>query len=338
MRLNTYLYSQLSFSFFPIFLALFFISSVVFLVKIASLTSIITVSFYELFKFFSYSIPQIIFYTLPGSFFISLAISLSKLSSEYELAVITSFGLDPIKIIKIFLPLTFMVSLVLLIVSLGLIPKAKYLTKEFIDFKKKEANFNIKESEFGQKFGGWLVYISSKDDKTYKDIKLFKTDKNQEHFILAKEAVLDNKEGILSFKLLDGKVFVIDDKEVNDISYETMYINDAIAGENQETFLTSFDFWLKNLKEKRNLDDFAFYTLASFLPLLSMFFLVTFGYFNPRYEKNRTAIFSIVVVVLYYILVSYAIDKISLHSLYLIPIFWLSFSYLFYSKTIKKIY
>ena len=92
MKLKQYLYSQLAITFFPIFLGLFFITSIIFLVKIASLTSIITINFIELFTLYAYVIPQIIFYTMPISFFISLVITLSKLASEYELTVITSFG------------------------------------------------------------------------------------------------------------------------------------------------------------------------------------------------------------------------------------------------------
>ena len=103
MKLNQYVYSQLAVTFFPIFLGLFFITSIVFLVKIASLTSVITMDFFELFKLYAYVIPQIIFYTMPISFFISLVITLAKLASEYELTVITSFGLNPVKILKVFL-------------------------------------------------------------------------------------------------------------------------------------------------------------------------------------------------------------------------------------------
>ncbi|RBQ30155.1 LptF/LptG family permease [Aliarcobacter vitoriensis] len=339
MRLNNYLYSQLSLTFFPIFLGLFFITSVVFLVRIASLTSVITMDFFELFQLYSYTMPQIIFYTMPICFFISLAITLSKLSGEYELTVITSFGLNPLKILKIFLPITIIVSLILLVISIGLIPKTKYLTKQFTEVKKKEANFNIKESEFGQKFGDWLIYISSKKDKNYQEVKLFKTEKEQEHFIISKEAILDNDEGNLSFKLIDGKVFVINEKEkeFNQVNYKNMYINDAIASGSIDDFTNSYNYWLENFKDKKDIDDFIFFVLTSFFPLISLFLVITFGYFNPRYEKNRTVAYSIVTVVLYFILVKYIGDK-SLHSIYLIPIFWLIASYILYSKTIKTEY
>lgn len=208
MKLKQYLLSQLSYTFFPIFLALYFITSIIFLVKIAALTSIITIDIFELFKLYMYVIPTIIFFTMPTSFFISLVITLTKLSNEYELIVITSFGLNPIRIMKIFLPITLFLTISLLVISVGLIPKAKFLNQQFLDQKKKEANFNIKASEFGQKFGDWLIYISQKEDKDYKDIVLFKTDGKQDEFIMSQKASLQNEQGELSFKLLRGKVLI----------------------------------------------------------------------------------------------------------------------------------
>ena len=240
MKLNHYLYSQLAITFFPIFLGLFFITSIVFLVKIASLTSIITMDFFELFTLYAYVIPQITFYTMPISFFISLVITLAKLASEYELTVITSFGLNPVRILKVFLPLTLLLSALLLVVSVGLIPKTKFLTKQFLDVKKKEANFNIKASEFGQKFGDWLIYISGKEDKVYEEVKLFKTDIKNDQFIVSQTAVLENDKGALSFKLQNGKAFIIDEKELNQIDFESMYINDSIADSKIGIFTNSY--------------------------------------------------------------------------------------------------
>ncbi|AXX96267.1 MULTISPECIES: LptF/LptG family permease [Arcobacter] len=338
MKLNQYLYSQLAVTFFPIFLGLFFITSIVFLVKIASLTSVITMDFFELFKLYAYVIPQIIFYTMPISFFISLVITLAKLASEYELTVITSFGLNPVKILKVFLPITFLLSILLLIISVGLIPKTKFLTKQFLDVKTKEANFNIKASEFGQKFGDWLIYISGKDDKVYEDVKLFKTDKKNDQFIVSDTAILNNDNGSLSFKLLNGKAFIIDEKEFNQIDYESMYINDSIADSKIGIFTNTYEYWKNNIKKNIDIDDLTFFILTSLFPLISLFLVITFGYFNPRYEKNRAVLFSLVAVVLYYVLIKAIGDKILLHALYVIPTIWLIGTYILYSKTIKKEY
>ena len=338
MRLNNYLHSQFAVTFFPIFLGLFFITSMVFLVKIASLTSIITMNFFELFKLFSYSIPQIIFFTLPITFFISLAITLSKLSSEYELTVITSFGLNPEKILKIFFPITAILTLLLLVVSVGLIPKAKYLSKQFIQIKKKEANFNIKESEFGQKFGDWLIYIDGKENNIFKDLKLLQTDKDRDQFVISKEAVLENLKGFLSFRLDDGTVYIVDNKEFSQIKYDRLFINDSIADDKEDKFLDSYTFWKDNFKQNKDLDDITFYILTSIFPLISLFLIITFGYFNPRYEKNKTVAYSILAVVVYYVLIKYIGDRLLIHSIYIIPIIWLLGSYILYSKTTKKEY
>jgi lipopolysaccharide export system permease protein len=338
LKLNHYLYSQFAITFFPIFLGLFFITSIVFLVKIASLTSVITINFFELFRLFAYVVPQIIFYTMPISFFLSMVITLAKLAGEYELTVITSFGLNPVNVLKIFLPLTLLLSALLLVVSVGLIPKTKFLTKQFLETKKKEANFNIKASEFGQKFGDWLIYINDKNDKTYYDVKLFKTEEKKDQFIISKTAVLDNDKGNLSFKLIDGKAFIMDEKELNQIDYKSMYINDSIADAKIGVFTDSYSYWRDNIKKNIDIDDLTFFILTSLFPLISLFLVITFGYFNPRYEKNRAVFFSLVAVVSYYVLIKIIGDKILLHALYVIPIVWIIGTYTLYSQTIKKEY
>ncbi|MCG3652241.1 LptF/LptG family permease [Aliarcobacter butzleri] len=338
MKLQRYLYSQLAITFFPIFFGLFFITAVIFLVKISALTAIITVNFFELFRIFSYTIPDIIFYTMPISFFISMVITLSKLSSEYELTVITSFGLNPFKILKIFLPLTLLLTLLLLVVSVGLIPKTDFERKQFVNIKKNEANFNIKSGEFGQKFGDWLIFINDKKNNLYEDVKLLKVQKDNDQFVISKNAVLDNDKGVLSIRLAEGKAFLIEKEEFNQINYEAMYINDSISAAKTTVFTTTYDYWKDNIKNKVDLDDLTFFILTSFFPLMSLFLVITFGYFNPRYEKNRAIMYSLISIVLYYVLIKSIGDKIFLHTLYVIPVLWLSGTYFLYSKTIKKEY
>lgn len=340
MKLKQYLYSQLAITFFPIFLGLYFITSIIFLVKIASLTSIIQINFYELFLLYSYVIPQIIFYTMPISFFISLVITLSKLSGEYELTVITSFGLNPVKILRVFLPITLFLSVALLVISIGLIPKAKFLTSQLLDAKKKEANFNIKASEFGQKFGDWLIYISEKNDKTYTDVKLFQTQDNQDQFITAKKATLKNENGNLNFRLFDGKSFHIEGEEFNQIDYKSMDINDSLANRSRDIFTTSYEYWKKELALKKDgdTDKFILYILISIFPFISLFLVITFGYFNPRYEKGKAVQYSILAIVCYYFLVDISSKRLLLYSLALVPTLWIISSYLIYIKTIKKQY
>lgn len=338
LKLKQYIFLQLSITFLPIFFGLFFITSIIFLVKIAALTSVITMNFSELLILYSYTIPNILFFTLPVSFFVSMVIALSKLSSEYELIVISSFGLNPLKILKMFFPITLILSISMLIISLGLIPKTKHLTNKMIEKKEKEANFNIKESEFGQKFGDWLIYITDKKDKEYSDVKLFKTDGSSDQFILSKTALLNNKKGDLSFTMYDGKSFLIKEKELNQIDFKSMKISDSLSNDKIEPFINPKIYWENRMGENEDIDKFTFYILASLFPILSLFLVVSFGYFNPRYEKNKATMYAISFVIIYYVCSDYLSKHIFLNSLYIVPIVWLAITYFVYTRKIKELY
>jgi lipopolysaccharide export system permease protein len=267
-----------------------------------------------------------------------MVIALGKLSSEYELIVITSFGLNPKKILNIFLPISLGISVILIIFSIGLIPKTKFLTKQFLNQKKKEANFNIKASEFGQKFGDWLIYIDEENDKTYKNIKLFKAQDGKEQFILSKSAILSNDKGELNFYLKDGKAFYMDDFEINQINFQAMHINDSVSDVELKVFTNPYDYWKEKFRIDEDVDDFVFFILISIFPTISLYFIITFGYFNPRYEKNRAVSNSIITIVLYYIISKPLSDSQPFAVLVILPILWIATSYIMYSKSIKKEY
>ena len=137
---------------------------------------------------------------------------------------------------------------------------------------------------------------------------------------------------------MDGKAFIIDEKELNQIDYESMYINDSIADSKIGVFTDTYTYWKQNIKKNVDIDDLTFFILTSIFPLISLFLVITFGYFNPRYEKNRAIFFSLIAVVLYYVLIKIIGDKILLHALYIIPSIWIIGTYILYSQTIKKEY
>ena len=63
--------------------------------------------------------------------------------------------------------------------------------------------------------------------------------------------------------------------------------------------------------------------------------VITFGYFNPRYEKSKAVFYSLISIVLYYVVIKFIGDKILLHALYVIPILEFFDLYL-YLKRYKK--
>jgi lipopolysaccharide export system permease protein len=336
--LKQYILKTYSQTFFPIFFTLYTITSIIFLVRIATLTSVIQIDFLELLELYLYSMPKIIFYTLPISVFVALCLAVAKLSSEYELIVITSFGFDPIKVIKIILPNLIITTIILLLLSLALMPKADFMRQSFIKDKKTEAQFNIKPSEYGQEFGNWLIYVNDEDDGLYKDVVLFLRDGNEDNFIIAKTATVENKDLSLSLKLQKGRAVKVSNS-VTQIDFEKMNLNNEIK---KVANINSFDdllvYWEEVGENKRTTALFVFYVLLSIFPLVSILFVLYVGYFNPRYDKNNTIGFALLLIVIF----SLATDNISkthgLLTLYLLPIVWFFISYIVYKLKVKPYY
>ncbi len=338
-RLKKYLLKTISDTFFPIFFTLYSITSVILLVKIASFTSVITITFLELLYLYMLSVPQILLYTLPITFFISMILNLSKLSNEYELIVITSFGLSPLKLLKIFIPISLLFSITLFIISFILIPQANYLEDTFMNEKTQEAQFNIKPSEYGQKFGPWYIYVENKDKNIYKDIILFQPTKDTDTFIIAKQASIKNKNSSLSLTLYNGSASTIT-KNIKQIDFEKMIMNNHLK---QTKVISSLgdvlNYWKNSIPNSTKRRMILQNTFIVLLPFISILFYISFGYFNPRYQKNRNTIYAISLVIVYMVATQNLASMYRGFSLLLIvPIVWIIISILFYIKKIKPYY
>ncbi len=330
--LKKYLNKTYANTFFPIFLTLYTVTSIIFLVKIASLTSVIQINFFELLELYAYNIATILFYTIPISLFISLGLSLAKLSSEYELIVITSFGLNPFQILKMFLPLLISASFLILMVSLTLVPKSIFLKETFLVNKKTEAQFNIKANEYGQQFGKWLIYVEKEQNGLYQDIVLYQQNKLEDIFIVAKHAQLNNMKTSLSLSLNDGKVVKVGEK-VSQIDFKKMILNNELEQTKDIKTLNDLLVYWKDKQEK-----LTFYILSSIFPLISAFFIIYMGFFNPRYNKNYSTVIGIAITVIFVVLVKELSNKFQTDALYYFPIIWLIVGYLFYRYKIKPYY
>ena len=335
-----YILKVYSHTFYPLFFTLYIITSIIYLVKIANLTSIIEVDFYELLKLYSFTIPTILFYTLPITIFISLVITLAKLANEYELIVITSFGLAPWKIIFALMPTLLLSTIFLLTNNLALMPKADYMRKIFIKQKEKEAQFNIKASQYGQQFASWLIYVDKEKDGVYKNVVLYKPHEKVNNIIIAKSATTNNDKSnsSLSLNLKDGRAFQID-KIVSQIDFKKMVINNNINYlQDITTFKDLLDYWKNMAKVDSYMSYFTFSILNALLPILSSFFIIGFGFFNPRYDKNLSVVYAVTTTVVFVILSKELSRKVGYEVLYSFPLIWVFISYIYYKLRVKPYY
>jgi len=287
-RLSAYLVKNFWPIFIMIFLILFLITSIIIIISIANITANIHITFGELFKMYMLSLPKVLFITLSISFFISTVSLFAKHSETQELVALFSSGTTPFKLIKPFVIISIILTLINLAILFVSIPYAKIAFKNFKNQKQQEAKFNFQTSQISQKFGQWNIFTSSKKDKTYKDLVLYNNAKDE--LIMAKYANLDTKNGYLVFQLKEGNVYAFNKNTI--INFSQMFINQKIPKSNYSIF--RFNEYFKQFKKL-----FGFYLPFALLPLCLIFFVPPISFFHPRIHKNRSLVYSIGLIILF---------------------------------------
>lgn len=337
-KVNHYLFSNFLNTFISLFVTLFLIMSIVFFIQIARITSYIEIDFIELGKLYSYTVPQILLFTVPISFFVSVAMSFFRLSKENESIVIFTLGQDPKKIARFFISISAILSALLLINSLIAMPYVKNLNDNFIDYKKSKINLNIKPNEFGQSFGNWMIFVGEKDEKNniYRDITMFYDDEKNEKFISANSGHLQNHNSNLEFILKNGKIYNIEQNRWNIGEFDTLSIQSTLKSQENNLF-SVLNYWSGVFKNKKIAKKFTIYVLLSLFPLASILFALSFGIVTYRYEKGIIYFGIFGVLSVYFSLIMI----FSKHHFYaVLSIFLLSFicSNLFFKKKILAKY
>lgn len=333
-ELQKYIKDSLAVIFLSIFLPLFSIASIVFLIKLATYTAVIQISLWEMAKLFFFIIPELLFYTLPISFFIAATLTLFKLSHDNEMVVLFALGIHPKIIIKTLLQPAIFLSVILLFNFFVLFPHAKVLSKNFISYKKSEAKFNISASEFGHKFGEWLLYIGKDNpDNTYSDVVLFNKTQKEEVLIEAKKAEIINDSGILRLKLTSGEGYSYSTEKFTQIEFDTMFINDTMKT-NLREYKTPINYWLsddgRKKKDKMLITDI----LISLFPVISLFLVASIGVVHVRHHKGKVYLFLFLGILVYFGLTLGLQGLLWFYTIPAILISWLVATYIYYKKTI----
>jgi len=337
---KVYKYLLLNFfqTFLSLFFTLFFLASVIFFIKISSLTSLFSVTFFDLGEAYLYVLPQIIVYSLPVTFFVSVAMTLFKLSNENEIIVLFALTLSPNKIAKLFFFLSLIASLFLLVNSLVMIPISKQLNKNFIAYKKLQAKINLKSSSYGQRFGDWSVFVKGAKKDRYEDIVLYNKNakKKSDRFVMAKEARMEHNGSVISIVLENGVLYNISKERVDEFSYK-----DMIMSYNPKTkelhYYNVKDYWLEAKQNKTRAKDLAINVMISFFPLATFLYALSFGIAHVRHQKPNIYLYMFLVVLAYYILMYI----VSLHMPFwgtpmMILLFHIVGGYLFYERILKR--
>ena len=289
-RVNKYLLFNFLGTFASLFSTLFLIMSIVFLIQIARITSYIEISFGELFKLYSFMLPRVLLFVVPIAFFVSLAMTLFRLSKENESIVIFTLGGSPNKIARFFLAFSALLSAALLVVAIVMIPIAAQLNANFIDYKKTVAKLNLKPTQFGQKFSDWMVYVGSEledsNGTTYKDIVMFNPFvKDSQRLITAKNAKITNVNQSIELSLNEGKMYDIKDEIYHQSNFKSMKIRNAQSEELSDDGSIK-EYWTEAASSDKRRKDLSTYVLVALFPLASTLFAISLGIVTYRYEKG----------------------------------------------------
>jgi permease yjgP/yjgQ len=289
-RVNKYLLFNFLGTFASLFSTLFLIMSIVFFIQITRVTSYIEISFGELFKLYSFMIPRVLLFVVPIAFFVSLAMTLFRLSKENESIVIFTLGGSPNKIARFFLAFSALLSAALLIVAIVMIPIAAQLNSNFIDYKKTVAKLNLKPTQFGQKFSDWMVYVGSEtqdsNGTTYKDIVMFNPGiKDSERLIVAEKAKITNVNQSIELSLIKGKMYDIKEEIYHQSNFKSMKIRTAQNEEISDVGSIK-EYWMEMSSSNKRKKDFSTYVLVALFPLASTLFAISLGIVTYRYEKG----------------------------------------------------
>jgi permease yjgP/yjgQ len=289
-RVNKYLLFNFLGTFASLFSTLFLIMSIVFFIQIARITSYIEISFGELFKLYSFMLPRVLLFVVPIAFFVSLAMTLFRLSKENESIVIFTLGGSPNKIARFFLAFSALLSAALLVVAIVMIPIAAQLNANFIDYKKTVAKLNLKPTQFGQKFSDWMVYVGSesedKNGTTYKDIVMFNPFvKDSQRLITAKNAKIINVGQSVELSLNEGKMYDIRDEIYHQSNFKSMKIR-TVQSEEISDVGSIKEYWMDAASSDKRRKDLSTYVLVALFPLASTLFAISLGIVTYRYEKG----------------------------------------------------
>ena len=304
VNVKGYISSNFTKVFLTIFLPFFLIISLVYLVKISSLTSKIQITFIEILKLYSYSVPDIVFYTLPLSFIAALANVLIKLSQDNELIALYALGLKADKILRGLLFLGLLFSLLLASISFLGMPLSKQFYKSFKESKKTEAKLNIIPGKLGQKFGNYYIYVKEKKEDIFHNIVIYnRTNKSEEQFFSSQKGKLNQKNGTTSLLLNNGYGYTYTETDLQQAKYKTLEVYDSTKKKSFH-FENIVAYWSKAKTDTKIMHRVLFFIFVSLIPLLSVYLVASFTMINPRYQTNHSFIVIFATTLLLYMIAS----------------------------------
>ncbi|NKQ40285.1 MAG: LptF/LptG family permease [Sulfurovum sp.] len=300
-RVRGFILSQFSKNYLLLFLPLFSILSIVYIIRISSLSKKISLSSGEFFTLFGFFLPDILFYTLPLSFIAALTVTLMKLSEDNELIALFSFGLTPAKILNMFIVPSVLFTILMLVLSLHTMPQSTLALKLFESKKTIEAKLEIVPNRLGQKFGEYIVFLGNKRGDNYQNIVLFATDnKDKRVIVMADKAQMKHNDSKFTLILYQGSGDTFLPNTIESITYDKMQLYSYPQNDTNTEWLSRG--WSKIWISDYDMAQLIYRIFLSLSPVLVLAGITAFSIINPRFQGNNTYLVSFTTVMSIYLI------------------------------------
>ena len=295
-KLRAYLLNNFIKSFITLFIPFFIIMSLIYIINISKLSARVTLEFNDFLMLYIYVLPDIIFSTLPLTFLGAIINSLSNISESNETIAIFSVGFKPQKILKFLIPTAILFTTIITILAIFITPYTTQKMKNYRNKKIYESKLKILPKKLSQNFGNHHIFIDENRNGKFKNVTMF-TQRANGHIqiMLADNGFVKNETNSSSYlNLNDGMLYRYKDNGFNIIDFKNMKLYNN-AKYYSSKILSTKEYWLKNRAK------FYYYLLISLSPIFLVILYISFGIYNPRYQKNRAAIYILISVLLIYI-------------------------------------
>ena len=330
VKAKSFILENFTRSFLTLFLPFFVIISIIYIIKISNISFKTNLDFKDFATLFVYMLPHIIFATIPLSFIGAVINAFAKLSQENELIALFSIGYTPKKLIFYTSLVALLFSILLTVTAIFIIPLANQKMNNFKKEKIYEAKLKILPKKLSQNFGNHHIFIEENDHNKFKNVTLFSQEKNGYLQILISKSGSLEKNNTKSYLNLDnGSLYRYKDKNFQIVDFKNLKLFN-----NQKFYsskvLTPIEYWKKNKK------DFFYYTLIAINPIFIFIMLISFAIYNPRYQKNRAALYILASALIVYIPAMLIKKNGNLTLFIAVLAIWLLLSFIAYRLKIAK--
>jgi len=207
-------------------LVLFTFSTIVWTVQAVNFLDLIVDDGHAVSLYFNYSllnIPKILTKFIPLSFLLALVLTIIKFDNENELILLWTSGLNKIKIINFFLKIALIVTVIQLFLAAFINPNVLNYARSLMKASSLDLiSGTVKTNEFNDTIEGFTIYIEEKDDQGIMK-NVFIRDDNR------RLSTIENQEKSNSLTVFAKKGKLINDGTKNFLILE----NGVIHSENQ---------------------------------------------------------------------------------------------------------